>query len=286
MDIIVCDDEKLAEEGLVSTVRGVMPEAKVLGFTLPADALNYAEKNKPEVAFLDINMREINGLVLAERMKEMNPRINIIFTTGYSAYTSQAMDIHASGYIMKPVTEDKVRRELMDLRYQISSEDPKSDSVKKDINRISGHEIWVRTFGNFEIFIDGEPAQFQYSKTKEFFAYLVDRRGALVSNEEIMDVLWEDRDTQTSHLSYFKNLRTDLFTAFESVDRADVLIRQRGKIGVRKDAFGCDYFDYLESLSKNPDRPVHLPLIADYMSQYSWAELTRGSLQNMLYYRA
>lgn len=46
--------------------------------------------------------------MLAKRLKEINPKMNIIFVTGFSEYAGDAMKMHASGYIMKPVTKENL----------------------------------------------------------------------------------------------------------------------------------------------------------------------------------
>lgn len=61
-------------------------------------------------------MRGVSGIDVAKQLKEIIPDINIIFVTGYDEYTKDAMAIHASGYIEKPVTAGKVRKETEDLR--------------------------------------------------------------------------------------------------------------------------------------------------------------------------
>ena len=53
-------------------------------------------------------MNQMNGIVLAKRLKEIYPQINIVFVTAYSKYTDEAFSLHASGYIYKPVTKDKI----------------------------------------------------------------------------------------------------------------------------------------------------------------------------------
>ena len=85
--------------------------------------------------------------------------MNIIFVTGFSEYTGDAMRLHASGYIMKPVTTEAVKSELDDLRFPII---PKDNSLLR-----------VQCFGNFDVFTpDGKPMHFERSRSKEIFAYL------------------------------------------------------------------------------------------------------------------
>lgn len=70
-----------------------------------------------------------------------------------------------------------------------------------------GKRVRMQTFGNFEVYVDGKPLEFKYSRTKEMLAYLVDRQGALCTMAEIQAVLFED---EMGHESYIKSLRRDL----------------------------------------------------------------------------
>lgn len=261
MKVMTVDNEKLALEGLTRTIQKVLPSAETASFINPQEALEYGAREEIDIAFLDINMNPVNGVELARRLKQTNPRINIIFTTGYSEYTGDAMKIHASGYIMKPVTIEKVRKEIEDLRYPMRKE--------------TGKRLRVQTFGNFEVFADNEPVHFAYTKTKELLAYLIDRRGSLCTNGEIMAILWED-DASERHTSYLKNLRKDLRATLEGLGYGDVLVRRRGMIGIVPSLIDCDYY---ELLANRPE--ARQSFAGEYMVQYSWAEFTQAELERL-----
>lgn len=180
MKIIAVDDEEIALENLESAIHEAKPSAEVAAFDKSSAALAYASENKCEAAFLDINMGGISGIALAKKLKLVNPEINIIFTTGYSEYALEAVGMHASGYILKPITPEKVLYELNDLRFPLSASDCK--------------RLRIQCFGNFDAFMGQKPVTFKYSKAKEMLAYLVDRNGAMCGNNEIISVLWENED--------------------------------------------------------------------------------------------
>ena len=80
---------------------------------------------------------------------------------------------------MKPVTKEKVQKELQDLRFPIV---PKSNALLK-----------VQCFGNFDVFTpNGEHVKFERSRSKEIFAYLVHRNGSSCTTKEIAAALFED----------------------------------------------------------------------------------------------
>ena len=256
MIVIAVDDERFALENLVEAIGRASSGAQIHRFRYPEDALDFAKGNHVDVAFLDVEMIGMNGVELAERLKINHPDINIIFSTGYGHYRDAAFDLHASGYLTKPITPEKVKRELDNLRRPVRN--PK--------------RIRIRAFGNFEAYLDGNPISFKYSKTKEMLAYLVDRKGALCTNGEIMAILFED---DNGHEAYFRSLRKDLADILESAGCSEILSQQRGRIGIVPEQVDCDYFNWCSGM-RSGDNAFH----GEYMAQYSWGEYTNAMLIN------
>lgn len=252
---MIVDDEKIIREGSAAVIRRCEPEAELFVCSGAEEALKTAGVENLDIAFLDIEMAGMNGVDLAHRIKEMRPTTNIIFSTAHPQYTGDAMRLHASGYITKPLTADKVKHELANLRHPVQTQE-------------SG--LRMHCFGNFEVFYDGEPVRFKFSKTKELLAYLVDRKGAVVNSAEIQAVLWEDED----HPSYYKQLRKDLSDTLRELGVEDAVIAVRGGMGVAPDKMRCDFFDYLAGTPAGINA-YH----GEYMQQYSWSEMTHGSLE-------
>ena len=258
MRIIAVDDEKIALEALSGAIRAIVAEDEVVSFRYPEDAIEYAKENLCDIAFLDIEMVGMSGVELAEELKKYNNEINIVFCTGYGNYRDVAFDLHASGYLMKPITPEKVKRELENLRRPISE--------KKKLK--------VQTFGNFEVYIDGKPLNFKYRRTKELFAYLVDRVGAMCSVGEIIGILFEDEGGRED---YFQKLRRDLLSTLEEAGCENAIVHKRGMLGVVVTELQCDYYDYL-----NHKKDLATSYFGEYMSQYSFAEYTNAHLHSKL----
>ena len=191
---------------------------------------------------------------LAEKLKKLNSEINIVFCTGYGNYRDAAFELHASGYLMKPITPEKVKHELGNLRRPI----------------IEKKKLKVQTFGNFEVYVDGKPLAFKYRRTKELLAYLVDRVGAMCTVGEIIGILFED---ESGREDYFQKLRRDLLSTLEDAGCAGVIVHKRGMLGVIVTEMQCDYYDYL-----NKKKELATSYFGEYMSQYSFAEYTNAQL--------
>ena len=257
MKIIAVDDEKIALQGLISSIQKAAPDAQVYGFRYASEAIEHMENNPCDIAFLDIEMKGIDGVTAAKRLKEINPDINIIFATGFGSYRDAAFDLHASGYLIKPITAEGVKRELDNLRRPVPH--------RKKLKAIA--------FGNFQILYGDEHVKFKYQKTKEMLAYLIDRRGSMCRGSELMSVLFED-DT---HQKYYNQLRLDLINTLKSLGCESVIIQSRGMLGISVTELECDYYDYL-----NGKADLAQLYHGEYMAQYSFAEFTNANLFAML----
>ena len=250
MLILAVDDENLQLNKLVDALKEADPSAEILSFNNPLTALEAVKNAKIDVAFLDIEMGGMTGVELGKRLKQINPNINIIFVTGYDQYALDAYSMHASGYLTKPVSAERIKLELANLRYQMPA--------KNDTNRLK-----VRCFGSFEVFYNNQPIKFARSKTKEMLAYLVDRAGAMISVKELSEVLFNEEKS-----SYVRNLVADLSKALKDINCENAFIKHFNSYGVNVDEISCDYFDYL-----NNEAYAVKAYHGVYMQQYNWEKL-------------
>lgn len=132
----------------------------------------------------------------------------------------------------------------------------------------------VQTFGNFEVFWKEQPVRFERSKTRELFAYLIDRRGARSTMGELVSVLWEGRPDTAGLRSQLRSLITDLRATFRTLGAEEVVVKGRDYIAVDPSRVDCDYYRYLAG-----EKAARSAFRGEYMSNYSWAEITVGSLQ-------
>ena len=263
MTILAVDDERRALNTLIQAIEGAEPKASVAGFGTVVDSLDFAKANKVDVAFLDIQMPEMSGLIFAMNLKEINHTTNIVFVTGYSQYAIDAMELHPSGYVMKPATKEKVEKELENLRYPVLS---KSDK-----------RVQVQTFGNFEVFVDGTPLKFVSARSKELFAYLIDRRGTSATPVEIAAVLWEDKPYDKSLRNQIQAAISEMMKTLKEHDIVDIINKSWNQIAVDKSRVSCDYYDMLDMVPSAVNA-----YCGEYMANYSWAEMTAAALSSKL----
>ncbi len=117
MTVILVEDEPILLEDSDRTLREVLPEAAVVSFRWPSDAVQYAASHRVDVAFLDIELVGGDGLSLARHLMDRNPRVNIIFLTSHPEYAGKALNMFCSGYVLKPLSPEKIRTQIEHLRY-------------------------------------------------------------------------------------------------------------------------------------------------------------------------
>ena len=117
--LIIVEDEQDILTGFIHIVSDTLPDAQVYGFQTGKEALEFVETNRVDVAFLDVELFGESGIDLAGKLSAVTPTINVIFLTGHSEYTFDALQMHCSGYLLKPLTPEKVLKEMSHLRFPI-----------------------------------------------------------------------------------------------------------------------------------------------------------------------
>ena len=115
--VIIIDDNKIVLTGAKPIIEKALPNATVVGFNKPSEAMRYAKENRISLAFLDIELGLSNGIDLCNELLKINPRMNVVFLTAYPEYSVDAWNTEASGFMVKPITTEGVRAQLKKLRH-------------------------------------------------------------------------------------------------------------------------------------------------------------------------
>lgn len=259
MKVICVDDERLLMEDTVAMCRELALVDEAVGFTRPADALMYLDRERADLALLDIDMPGMNGIELAEAIRERQPDVSVIFLTGYPEYALKAYEVHPVGYLLKPVKKEKLEAEIA-YALGISRQKP-------------GGRIEAHTFGNFDLLVDGKPVSFRQAKCKELLAYLIDREGATVTRREAFAVLWENRSYDRPMQKQFDVIIRSLRTTLNECGVGEIFEMQSAAMRVNPELISCDAWRLLAG-----DPEAERAFRGEYMSNYSWAEEKTGSL--------
>ena len=249
MRILAVEDEVRLLRQLTNRIREALPESEIVAFDNADDTLAALPKETIDIAFLDIMIGNMTGVDLAKRIKALYPHCDIVFCTGYSDYAPQAFELGASDYLMKPVTAEKIEHALSQLRHT-------------RMYRGTKQGLYIQCFGDFEVFYDGEPVGSFTKRSKELFAYLINKEGVLCPTSEICNAIFRGNSD-----SYLRVAKKDLKAILRDIGQQAVLVSGWGVLGINRKEVRCDYFDYLDGNSG----ALNLYKGA-YMSQYDWAQ--------------
>lgn len=111
MKALVVDDEELARKRIVNLLEDV-PEIEVIGeCSNGKTAINQIDLQKPDLVFLDISMKDMNGFEVLQKIK-ISPKPIVIFVTAYDNYASRAFDVEAFDFLLKPFRDERFSRTI------------------------------------------------------------------------------------------------------------------------------------------------------------------------------
>ena len=218
---------------------------------------DYLNNNKVNIIFVHIEINYNNIEKLFKKIKDFDNDIEIVFITEHKDCSVRAFEMDVLSYIVKPFNIDCIKK-----------------IIAKTMKLHLGEKAvpFIRTFGNFDLFINGKAVMFSNKKSKEMLALLVDKCGGNLNMEQIIDVLWEDRpfdeNTKALYRIALKNLRDTLIKE----KCADILIETRGQRAIDVKKVDCDYYNLING--KNTD----VIFAGEYMTNYSWGEYTLARL--------
>lgn len=253
MKIAIVDDEKLAQESLKKILETLCPGAEIVAFYWAEELLKYEEKEDFDIAFLDIHLGKMTGLELALQLKRFAPQCNVIFVTAYEQYAIKAVQLHASGYVLKPYTQEDIQAELDNLLYPREEEPVKGKLI-------------IRTFGRFEV-LDGQmhPIHFSREASREILAYLVDAKGTPVRSADIAEDVFDcemDKNVSKKISQYIRDLMNDL----QKAGYPDVVSKDWKNTFLNVEAVDCDLYRLFDGEPHAINRFRN-----NYLEEYHWA---------------
>ncbi|NOI98418.1 LytTR family DNA-binding domain-containing protein [Vibrio kanaloae] len=133
---IIADDEALLRHHLDKSLAEVWPELEIVSKAQNGlEAIQSIQQLKPDVAFLDIRMPELDGISLAKQLNKLDSPPLIVFITAYDEYAVKAFEFNAMDYLLKPINEERLLATCLKVQARLSSNQEKSDStpVQPDI---------------------------------------------------------------------------------------------------------------------------------------------------------
>lgn len=262
MKVIFVDDETMAHVKFKNYAKRADIYNQSDLFYDSVEALQYARGHDIDLAILDIEMPEINGIELGRQLKQMDQNIRLVYITGYGDYALDAFKVDAIGYLVKPYSYDEFEKEL---------------EKAKRVQEIPKNKVYIQTMPRFEVFIDGIPLKFSRKKAKELLAVMVDRKGATITTGEAIAALWEDRPEDQKTKNLFRVTLKRLYDFLEEKKIRFILQDATALRAVNVDAFQCDYYELMDGAKDKMQKYSGI-----YMEEYEWAEDTNVNIQNFI----
>ena len=147
ISVVIADDEPLARDELTYLLKQCEDIEIVGEASQGAEALEKILALKPDVAFLDIHMPNLDGLTVARKLLEVNQTIMIVFATAYDQHAIQAFEVNAVDYLLKPFDEERVLKTVERIRQRFSSPNNNSENEKLNnslvelLKKITGESV-------------------------------------------------------------------------------------------------------------------------------------------------
>ena len=119
MTVVCVDDHPIMLKGLSNSIRQILPDASISVFEHADAALGFVKENGCDILISEIELSGASGLALANDVKKLNSKVNIIFLTvcDEKEHAKEVMKIKPSGYLVKPARKEQLEAELKNLRY-------------------------------------------------------------------------------------------------------------------------------------------------------------------------
>ena len=135
------------------------------------------------------------------------------------------------------------------------------------------NRVFIQTFGEFDVFVDGRKIAFRHPKSKEVLAVLVDKRGLSMSRPEIFSVIWEDRFYDRAMQSQFDTLIRSMRRTLKGYGIDCIFEIKKGFLRIRPQYAECDYWQCMTG-----DAKAIQAFGNEYMNGYAWADTKRECL--------
>lgn len=117
IEIVLVDDEQLQLDYMQKLIEQTAESLEIkieISQYLSGEAFLFALEDHPtwNLAFLDIEMEELNGMQVAKILRKKSPQLELVFATAYAEYAIEGYEVQALDYLLKPINQQKITRVL------------------------------------------------------------------------------------------------------------------------------------------------------------------------------
>lgn len=141
LKVLIVEDEPIMGQILLSYLSAYFEVSNLRIACNGSEALEAVEEQVPDLVFIDVGIPDIDGLSIATKIKTVNPDIFLIFVTGYPQYAAQAFQLDAIDYLVKPITEESVKRSISKIKKVLALTRTNTKEIDTIIIK-NGYEIY------------------------------------------------------------------------------------------------------------------------------------------------
>ncbi|MFC3799182.1 response regulator [Cohnella sp. GCM10012308] len=253
MKVIVIDDEPAmltAMRLLLSRTAGVA-NAAMLGSAV--EAIAYAEQHGVDLAFIDIQIAEDDGLTLAKELRRMHAGLDIVFVTSHKEYALDSFEVYPLDYIVKPVSGKRLAETVARAA---SAKAQKADAghagAEKELKAETDSQprLTIEALSGLRVGSEaGGAVKWISRKSRELFAYLLLYRGHAAAKIRTLEDVFPERELKSSDL-YLNTAVYQLRKALSAHGMKDILITDRDHYRLRLDRTRVDFIAFEDRLSE------------------------------------
>lgn len=257
MRILCVDGDEQALAHTAGLCRAYPGVDEMIAVRSAREAVEQIRMNRLDIVLLDTVLPDRDGLDLATELRNRQTTVALLFLTEDPRRALEAYAVHPQSYLLKPLDEKTLEREV---NYYI---------MTQSLREVP--HIEVKTFGNFEITVDGSALAFRRTKAKELLALLIDKQGGGISRMQAVTELWEDREYDRRSQKYFDNILSSLMATLREYNIGEVLELKSGLMRIRPELIDCDRYRFTmgDAATINAYQGI-------YMYGYSWASWNGG----------
>ncbi|MEW8956711.1 LytR/AlgR family response regulator transcription factor [Clostridium sp.] len=133
LKVLIVDDEEIMRKILKKAVEKSKEFNLIAEASSGEEAIEIFKIEKPNVVFLDVEMKGMNGVECAKILVDIDSSVKIIFATGYSDYMTEAFEVYAFDYIVKPFKLERIYKTLDRIRDLTEIEVPNLPLIKETL---------------------------------------------------------------------------------------------------------------------------------------------------------
>lgn len=260
MKAIVVDDEWYNAVEIVDLINNTNFMKVVKQFENGIEALEEIDEISPQVAFIDIQMPEMDGITLAEKLIEKKPNMIIVFITAWDQYAVQAFEVNALDYIMKPINVERFNKMIQKIRSKVE--------LMQEAKVSKSAQLKIQCFGSLDVSINGEKVIWQRTKAEELFAFLLMNNGMYIHKDVILEFLWPEYD-RVKALPILQTSICKIRNIFSNLKEKVKLDYKSNSYGLFLKNIDCDYNDVMNAISNFSINEPHTYKVIETAGQIS-----------------